>query len=197
MDNLKKIATRVIGILLITGIGYALSLQLMMMWSVKNDIPLNADYMIILGTKVEEGRPSSLLQNRIDVAVPYLKENKKTIVIASGGQGTNESISEAQAIQNELISQGIEEKRILMEDRSSRTLENISFSKKFIPANHQTGIVVSNTFHLYRAKSIATDQGLDVTVLPAGTPILAIPKWYIREYLAITKYYGEKMGILE
>ena len=89
-----------------------------------------------------------------------MKNNKKTIAIASGGQGAGEDISEAESIKRGLLKQGIDESRILLEDKSTDTVENIKYSKKLIPKHLDTGLVVTNDFHLYRAKSIARDQGL-------------------------------------
>jgi uncharacterized SAM-binding protein YcdF (DUF218 family) len=133
--------------------------------------------------------PSLALQYRIDAAADYMKKNKDTIAIASGGQGPGEEITEAEAIKRGLLSHGIPNNRILLEDQSTDTVENIRFSRKLIPEYLEEGLVVTNDFHLYRAKSIAKDQGLNIQGLPAETPAVAIPKSYGREYLAITKYY--------
>lgn len=150
------------------------------------------DYLIILGARVKGTEPSLALQYRIDAAADYLKKNPETIAIASGGQGSGEEISEAAAIKNSLLEAGIQEERILLEDKSTDTVENIKFSKKLISNDFETGLLVTNDFHLYRAKSIAKDHGLEVEGLPAETPLIAVPKSYAREYLAITKYYLEK-----
>ncbi|MFP7299745.1 YdcF family protein [Neobacillus niacini] len=152
-------------------------------------VPLDADYLIILGARVKGEIPSLSLQYRIDAAADYMKNNKETIAIASGGQGPGEDISEAEAIKAGLLAHGISSNRIILEDRSTDTVENIRFSKKLIPDHLETGLAVTNDFHLYRAKLIAKDQGLNLQGLPAETPLVAIPKSYLREYLAITKYY--------
>jgi uncharacterized SAM-binding protein YcdF (DUF218 family) len=151
--------------------------------------PNHADYLIILGANVKGTVPSSVLQSRIDTAVIYLKKNPKTIVIASGGKGSGEEISEAEAIKRELIKRGINKSRILLENQSTSTYENIKFSKKLLPRNAKTGVIVTNEFHLYRSLLIANNQHLHVYGLAAKTPLLAIPRSYIREYMAITKYY--------
>ncbi|WHY01745.1 YdcF family protein [Neobacillus sp. DY30] len=153
------------------------------------EVPKDADYIIILGARVKGETPSLALQYRIDAAANYLKKNKETIAIASGGQGPGEDITEAEAIKRGLVAQGVPSHRVLLEDKSTDTVENISFSKKLIPKHFKTGLIVTNDFHLYRAKSIARDQGLSLKGIPAETPTVAIPKSYIREYLAITKYY--------
>jgi uncharacterized SAM-binding protein YcdF (DUF218 family) len=151
--------------------------------------PKDVDYMIILGARVKGTTPSLALQYRIDAAAQYLKDNQTTIAIASGGKGDGEAISEALAIKNGLVKQGVEEERIILESKSTDTVENITYSMKLIPDNLKTGLIVSNDFHIYRAKLIAKDLGLKLAGLPADTPAIAIPKSYSREYLAITKYF--------
>jgi uncharacterized SAM-binding protein YcdF (DUF218 family) len=153
------------------------------------EVPKHADYIIILGARVKGEVPSLALQYRIDAAASYLKINRESIAIASGGQGPGEDITEAEAIKRGLLAHGISSDRILLEDKSTDTVENIRFSKRLIPQNLKTGLLVTNDFHLYRAKSIAKDQGLNLEGIPAETPTVAIPKSYAREYLAITKYY--------
>lgn len=154
--------------------------------------PSNADYMIILGARVKGTVPSLALEERINAAARYLKKNKNTIVIASGGKGPGEDISEAESIKTELVKRGINESRILLEDRSTDTYENIEFSMEFIPKDAKIGLVVTNNFHLYRSLMVAKDEELAVSGIPAKTPLIAIPKSYSREYLAITKYYLKK-----
>ncbi|WP_053366752.1 YdcF family protein [Bacillus sp. FJAT-27245] len=148
-----------------------------------------ADYLIILGARVKGEIPSLALQERIDAAASYLHDNPSTVAIASGGMGPGEDISEAEAIKRELVWHGIAESRIIMEDRSTSTYENIKFSKELLPERVRKGLLVTNTFHLYRAKMIAGDNGLDLGGLPAKTPSQAVVKSYAREYLALTKYY--------
>ncbi|MFF2286815.1 YdcF family protein [Peribacillus butanolivorans] len=164
--------------------------------SIHQPIPEDASYLIVLGARVKGTVPSLSLQYRIDKAADYLKANKNTIAIVSGGKGPGEDISEAQAMQQELINQGIEEARIIMEDKSTTTIENIAYSKDLIPNPTATGLIVTNDFHIYRAVEMAKSVGLDMTGIPAKTPKVVLVKSYIREYLAITKYYlTELFGI--
>lgn len=103
------------------------------------EAPNDADYMILLGAKVKGTEPSYSLQYRIDKAAEYLKTHEQTIVIVSGGKGKGEDISEARAMKKGLMKQSIAEQRIIMEDRSTNTDENIEFSKSLIPANKKKG----------------------------------------------------------
>lgn len=200
-NNKKKsfINKRVIATLkfcILIGLLYFSFLQFKIIQYANTTIPKGADYIIILGTKVNGTEPSLTLQNRIDTAANYLKKNRETIAIASGGKGPNEGISEAIAIKQGLITKGIGEDRIVLEDQSSRTTENIAYSKKLLPSKKHTGLVVSNYFHIYRSRIIGKDNGLNLYSLPAKTPIKEAPKWYFREYLAITKYYLEKASVI-
>lgn len=179
--------------LLICCVLYFSYLQVKIMEHSKLKATEKVDYIIILGARVKGSVPSLALQNRIDTAAEYLKNNKGTIAIASGGKGKGEDISEAEAIKRGLVLQGITPSRIYLEDKSTDTVENIRLSKKLIPTNLKTGLIVTNDFHLYRAMMIAEDHGLQVASLPAKTPAIAIPKSYSREYLAITKYFLESI----
>lgn len=91
-----------------------------------------ADYVIVLGAQVRGEYPTLVLNARIKAAAEYLKENPEAIAVASGGQGTGESISEAEAIRRGLVRLGIANERILLEDCSTSTEENLRFSAKVI-----------------------------------------------------------------
>ena len=184
----KKITVSVLSIVGL-GILYVAFLQLKIYQHSHQEIPKNVDYLIVLGARVKGTVPSLSLQYRIDAAAAYLLENKKTIAIVSGGQGEGEDISEAEAMRRELVRKGVEESRIILEDGSTSTYENITFSKKLIPSGSRTGLIVSNDFHLYRASMIAEREELQVTGIPAKTPEIVLVKSYVREYLAITKYF--------
>jgi len=91
-----------------------------------------ADYLIVLGAQVKGTTVSKILRKRLDTAVDYLADNPLTQVIVSGGQGNGEAISEAEAMKAYLLSKGIKEDRILKEDKSTKTNENIRFSNKLM-----------------------------------------------------------------
>lgn len=189
MKWIRKKVVLLFWVIFAAGIIYAAFLQYKISLNYGVVPAKNADYLIVLGARVKGTEPSLTLASRIDAASVYLKKNPSTIAIASGGQGPGEDISEAECIKRELQKLGINESRIVLEGKSTDTYENIHFSKKLIPKSAKDGVVVTNDFHLYRALSLAADANLKVQGLPADTPLIAVPKSYIREYLAITKYY--------
>lgn len=145
-------------------------------------------YAILLGAKVnEDGQPSLSLQYRIDAAVAYLKQYPHVKVIVSGGQGTDEPMTEAALMYTYLVEADIEEGRIIMEDQSTSTYENLLFSKKLLPKGEIAVTVISSDFHLARTKYIAEQLGLQVDVVAANTPKIVEYQLRFRERLALIK----------
>lgn len=122
--------------------------------------PANLDYIIVLGARVESDGPSPALNRRLNAAMDYLKDNPDTMVIASGGQGRDEPMSEAACIRDELVRRGIAPERILLEDQSTDTSENIRYSMALIEDHAAQVGVVTNNFHVYRAQKLARGAGL-------------------------------------
>lgn len=149
----------------------------------------NADYMIILGAQVKGSTVSRTLRYRLDTAIDYLKDNRQTKVIVSGGQGKGEDITEAEAMFVYLVNQGVEQSRIIKEEHSTNTEENIRYSRQYIIGTPKNVVIVSNGFHLYRALAIGKKQGLENgSGLAAPTDAIMRPHYYLREALAILKY---------
>ncbi len=149
-----------------------------------------AEYVIVLGAQVRGTTPSLNLAKRLDKACEYLKQNSDTKVIVSGGQGAGEDITEAQAMSTYLLNKGIDKDRIIMEDKSINTHENIKFSKRIINNDKAKIVIVTSSFHVYRGVRIAKKQGLN-NVEGFGSSIkwYTIPNLYLREAIAIIKYY--------
>ncbi len=147
--------------------------------------PENLDYLIVLGAKVNGTQPSGALRNRIDMASEYMHKNPETLVIASGGQGPDEGISEAECIRRGLVQRGIDESRILMEDKSTSTLENLTFSLNLLGDETPTIGLVTNNFHVYRSMKIAeTFETYEFFAVPVATSALSLPHYMLREFCA-------------
>lgn len=146
------------------------------------------DYVIVLGAQVKEGRPSVVLQYRLDRAYEYLMENADTICIVSGGQGSNELVSEADIMKSYLVDKGIPSYRILVEDRSRNTEENIRFSFELIGDLQADIGIITNNFHVFRGSAIARKKGaLNVFGISASSNPLYLPNNMLREFFAVTK----------
>lgn len=145
------------------------------------------EYLIVLGAQVKGTRVSKALSQRLSRAAEYLREHEDTIVIVSGGQGQGEDISEAAAMKAWLMNQGIEEERILEEDKSVNTSQNIRFSKELMENPEAPVGIVSNDFHVFRAAHIAKAQGLRAIPIPAPSSLGMYPHYMVREAFAVVK----------
>jgi len=146
----------------------------------------NLDYIIVLGAKVNGREPSGALRNRIQVAKEYLEANPDTLAVLSGGQGSDEEISEAQCMYERLTAGGIDPSRLILEDQSSDTSENLRFSRGLIPEDAQTIGLVTNNFHIFRA--LATARGLgwnNVYGVPVATTMFSMPHYLMREFVGV------------
>lgn len=147
-----------------------------------------ADVCIILGAQIRESGPSDVLQRRLDKALSYLQQNPDTKVIVSGGQGSNEPFSEAQGMQEYLIAKGIAPERIFLEDTSTDTWENLSFSAQLIDKGSDRVVIVTNNFHVFRAVNIAKKQGYgNVQGLAASTHWGSLANNILREFFGVVK----------
>ena len=147
----------------------------------------NADYMIVLGAQVNGTKVSKALACRLDAAYKYAKENDRTKIIVSGGQGYKEEVTEAKAMKEYLVEKGLEEARIFMEEKSTNTNENIFYSKELIRDGDYV-VIVTNRFHLLRGTKIAKKQlHQKVEGLGAKTGTVLFLNYYVREVFAMVK----------
>ena len=148
-----------------------------------------ADYLIILGAHVYGERMSSNLRYRVEIGKKYLEENPETKVILSGGKGRGEDISEAEAMRRYLVEKGISEDRMLLEDQSVNTDENIRNSRALMKEQDAFVVIATNRFHLLRAEGIARKQGIrKVQGIGQYVRVDTIPNCYLREVIAVWKY---------
>lgn len=150
--------------------------------------PIGKTTVIVLGCKVKGDRPSRMLRYRLDEAYDYLKDNKNAVCIVSGGKGKDESISEAQCMFNYLTSKDISADRVIMEDKSTNTYQNITFSKEIIKQRNlpENITIVTDGFHQYRASFIAKRCKVKKSYsLSAKTELFFLPTYWVREWAAI------------
>ena len=176
----------------ITGIGllYFCFVEFLIISNAHTEKDCGRGYLIILGAAVHGKDPSLSLQHRLEGALAYLEEFPDSKAVCSGGQGAGEYISEAECMAGWLAARGIAQERILKEDRSTSTRENLEFSWKIIEADGGKTddiAVVSSSYHLYRAKAIARSIGLQAAGVCGnpGYPVYMLGM-FIREAFGVT-----------
>lgn len=163
-------------------------------WSaVKHHPSRDRDYAVILGCAVrKDGTLTPLLRERTDRALRFAeeqqKENGKQLrFVPSGGRGADEPVSEGAAMKNYLVSQGVPEERILPEEKSTDTKENMEFSRALIEQLQPDAKVVFSTtnYHIYRSGIFAGESGLKAEGIAARTKWYFWPNGIIREFFGL------------
>ena len=151
--------------------------------------------MVILGCQLHDWGPSVMLQDRLDKALEYLQDHPDMTVVVSGGQGENEPTTEAQGMADYLADHGFARENIILETQSHNTHQNLTYSARHLEeagVDIKSGVViVSNGFHLTRAKMLAGRAGYE-NVSTLAAPSSHLPsrlKMYIREPLALVKSF--------
>lgn len=158
--------------------------------------PYDRDYIIILGCAIrKDGSLTPLLKGRADAALRFEKEQyektgKHACFVPSGGQGSDEVISEGEAMERYLIEQGIEPERILREDKSTNTFENMQFSRDVIErdagdiSQKKTAFSTTN-YHVFRGYILSEKNGFKAQGISAKTKWYFFPNAFIREFIGL------------
>ena len=153
-------------------------------------------YIVVLGTTVYEHGPCYLLRQRLKEAVKWADIYEDAMIVVTGGQGETEPFTEGSEMKRYLIEEmGVSEDRILVEEASVNTYENMKFTGEILEKEDENFsyektpvLVVTNNFHMYRAMQIAKKAGYEnVAGAPSGTYIFLFPHYMVREFCAILK----------
>ena len=147
------LAAEGIGILLVVILG------LTILSAARTPEPENMEYYLVLGAWVNGRQPSRALRKRLDKALSCAEKDPAARLILSGGQGDDEEISEAVCMRNYLTAAGVEEERLILEDRSTSTRENLLFSDQLTGCASSRCGIISNDFHICRVMKLARQAG--------------------------------------
>jgi uncharacterized SAM-binding protein YcdF (DUF218 family) len=161
-----------------------------------------ADYVVVLGAGLlNGGQVPRLLASRLDRGrVVYEKlaaRGADPLLIVSGGKGSDEQVSEAAAMARYLTGRGFPADRLILEDRSASTEENLLFSKAIMDQQRPTApgepgarcVIVTSGFHAFRAAIIARRLGIDGQATGARTAGYYWPGAMLREFAAVLFSY--------
>lgn len=174
--------------------------------------------VMIFGCYVRGEEPGRTLTTRLDAALSLLKRYPNADCIVSGGQGSNEAISEAEAMRRYLVSRGIAEERITLEDRSKNTSENLEYTFAILTGSESDGsaastpgspassnstdsaqsvdtdgrrlVGVSSEYHLPRIRMLSRALGREIETYPAYDANIGNTLIYtLREYMGVAKLW--------
>lgn len=148
--------------------------------------------LLVLGAGLRGQQVSDLLRRRLAAALDAHRRNPRALIIVCGGQGEREVIPEAAAMARWLLAQGAPADKIIVEDKSLTTRQNLLFAKELLAARgispEEPVAVVTNRFHCYRAGLNARRCGYtDARLLPASMNATTFLQNYLREVMALVK----------
>ena len=188
-----------LGVLTVLALAAFVILEIPILRASRTDPNPEADYLIVLGAKVNGTQPSYALYDRLCAAQDYLSRYPNAVAVVSGGQGADEDVSEARAMCDWLVARGVDPERILLEDQSETTRENLTNSFNVIRSwggDPARGVaIVTSEYHLYRARLMAEALGAKPIGVAAKTALLPMRiNYFIREAFAAA--YMRVAGVL-
>ncbi len=158
----------------------------------------NVRYVIVLGGGItKDAKLTNSVQNRVRVASEYLKAHSDSLAVVTGGKGRFDPCPESDVLKPALASYGIDENRILAENKAKDTIQNFMFSAELFAEHDGISIeevlaspvaVVTSDFHIARAERLASRMGFsDVYGVASKTPPLFVLNSYCREICCYVK----------
>ena len=136
----------------------------------KTDEKAPSDVAIVLGASVWEDGVSPVYRERINHAIALYEDGFVDYIILTGGFGEGSYKSDSQVAKEYALSQGVPEERILIEEKSTITEENLEFSKEVMEENDlETAIIVSDPLHMKRSMLMAKDYNITALSSPTTT----------------------------
>ena len=151
------------------------------------------DYLVVLGAGLRGNSISASLLYRLETALDFHEMYPDVKIVVSGGQGKGENMAEALAMRNFLVDNGVDPSLIIMEDKSTNTYENFLYTKYILEEDTEkdnfTITIISNNFHMYRAKFLAREVGFSTYGYPAPSHKASALVFYVREFFGVIKAY--------
>lgn len=159
----------------------------------KNTATFTEDCALVLGCDIKGEKILPTLHSRLDKCIEYLQHNPEALIIVSGGQGRGEGMAESIAMKHYLISKGINSDKIIEENQSKNTRQNMLFSKTLLdnhfPSGNYSVVCITSDYHAYRASKLAQKANLKVSHYNSKILWYIYPVAYCRETLSIIKMW--------
>ena len=163
-------------------------------YSQNDNVDYKEDAVVVLGAGIRGDRVMVPLKLRLDKAIEYHEKNPEALIVVTGGQGFQETVTEAYAMEKYLLERGVDPAVIRKEELATSTNENMRFSRDILTdefgGNDYEIVVITNNFHIYRAVSIAKTEGFEqISHMHAGLQWYNLVPCYLRESLAVLKMW--------
>lgn len=191
--NIPKIYRIIITTLFTIGLVIFIGIESIIIYNGHHHDTEKQDYLVVLGAGLRGRSISASLLYRLETALDFHDMYPDVKIVVSGGQGEGEDMTEALAMRNFLVDNGVDPSLIIMEDKSTNTYENFLYTKNVL--EEETGkedfaiTIISNNFHMYRAKFLAKEIGFNAYGYPAPSHKASAVVFYVREFFGVIKAY--------
>lgn len=150
-------------------LGYLAVTFVQVWWDSRGDDVRAADAIVVLGAAQYDGRPSPVLQRRLDHAFSLYEQDLAPLIVVTGGRREGDRFTEATAGYNHLRRLGVPDAALRKEVQGTSTYESLAATARFL---HDEGIdrviLISDRAPSKRMRGIAAEVGLDAQISPAG-----------------------------
>jgi uncharacterized SAM-binding protein YcdF (DUF218 family) len=127
-----------------------------------------ADAVVVLGAAQYDGRPSPVLEARLDHALELYKEGLVGKIVVTGGKQQGDRFSEAYAGSTYLRGRGVPDDDLLLEVQGRNTWESLAAATRILhDEGMDTAVLVTDGYHALRVDAIADELGIEASVSPA------------------------------
>jgi uncharacterized SAM-binding protein YcdF (DUF218 family) len=143
-----------------------------------------ADIILVLGAAEYRGKPSPVLRGRLDHGLELFHEKKAPLILTTGGAGGDPTFTEGEVGRDYLVRRGVPSEAILVEAEGESTAHSLAAAAAIMHRmNLKTCIVVSDGYHIYRAKKMLESEGFSVY----GSPRPEAPRSGPRQWWLYTR----------
>lgn len=191
--HIPKIFRRIITTLFTIGLVIFIGIESIIIYNGHHYDTEKPDYLVVLGAGLRGNSISASLLYRLETTLDFHEMYPDVRIVVSGGQGKGENMAEALAMRNFLVDNGVDPSLIIMENKSTDTYENFLYTKEVL--EEETGkegftiTIISNNFHMYRAKFLAKEVGFSTYGYPAPSHKASALVFYVREFFGVIKAY--------
>ena len=191
--HIPKIFRRIITTLFTIGLVIFIGIESIIIYNGHHYDTEKPDYLVVLGAGLRGNSISASLLYRLETALDFHEMYPDVKIVVSGGQGEGENMAEALAMRNFLVDNGVSPSLIIMEDKSTDTYENFLYTKNVLEEETEKEdfiiTIISNNFHMYRAKFLAKEVGFSTYGYPAPSHKASALVFYVREFFGVIKAY--------
>lgn len=175
--------TKLLGAAVVLGLCGAAAHLAGLAWQVRQQSTVEearpADVIVVLGAAAYRGRPSPILKARLDHALELYRRGLAPRILTTGGSGGDPEYTEGEVGRYYLVRQNVPSEAILVEPEGSSTTHSLAATSEIMRRmNLKSCIVVSDGYHIFRAKRILEAQGFQVY----GSPRPSAPRGTLAEW---------------